>query len=65
MKFSTKHALAIVFILGWPTLRVLANPSVNYEYDAYGNCTAITNELAKGAPTPMTNIAAAPPTPNH
>jgi RHS repeat-associated protein len=43
MTYNARHQVTKVEYAGMLTGTV--NPSVSYEYDAYGNCTAITNEL--------------------
>jgi RHS repeat-associated protein len=41
MEYNARHQVTKVH---YPWIGKMADPTVTYEYDAYGNCTAITNE---------------------
>src|SRR5947207_3025055 len=51
MKTPTKFALLVFFILGFSGARARAGATVNYEYDKYGNCNAITTRAGDTAQT--------------
>ncbi|MEY2497565.1 MAG: mucin9, partial [Verrucomicrobiota bacterium] len=44
MTYNKRHQITAVH---YPSTGGVADPHISYEYDAYGNCTAITNELGQ------------------
>jgi RHS repeat-associated protein len=49
MNFLSKVSFALLVFVGVPAVSAWAEASVNYEYDEYGNCKAITTQAAGGA----------------